>query len=107
MRLFALTLAFIGFLATPVLANHTAEHTANLDTIAVEVKGMVCDFCARSLEKVFYEREGVEGVDVNLDTQTVTLDTKKGTVLTDEDITKLIEFSGYTVVKITRETEQE
>ncbi len=89
------------FAATPALAHHEAGHAA-VDKIAVSVNGLVCDFCARALEKVFYKRDGVEGVDVNLDTKIVTLEVVKGTDISDEEITELITDSGYNVTKISR-----
>ena len=35
--------------------------------IKVDVEGLVCDFCAQSIEKVFMKQPGVEVVYVNLD----------------------------------------
>lgn len=91
------------FLALPAYAHHTPEHTGSFKTITVEVNGLVCDFCARALEKVFYQQENVEGVDVNLDTHIVTLEIKDGTDIPDDKITGLITEAGYNVVKINRE----
>ena len=39
--------------------------------IDISVQGMVCDFCAQSIEKVFMKQPGVEVVYVNLDRQNV------------------------------------
>ncbi len=102
MKKLFLTLAAITFFAVPALADHTGKTHGPLHTITVKVEGMVCDFCARALEKVFYQREGVEGVDINLDEHVVKLDVTEGTVLPDEEITKLITDSGYNVSSITR-----
>lgn len=82
-------LAFIAFVP--------AAHAQTM----VDVKGMVCDFCAQSLNKVFLENEAVESLDVNLDKQTVFIAYKDGAeALDDKTITQLIEWAGYDVVGI-------
>ena len=72
------------------------------DDIIIKVNGMVCDFCAQSLKKVFAKEESVNDIDVNLDNQTVTVDTKEGQTLSDEKIKELIEWGGYDFVSIER-----
>ena len=42
-------------------------HTLKSKIIDVEVEGLVCDFCAQSIEKVFMKQPGVSVVYVNLD----------------------------------------
>ena len=103
MRHLFLTLAFLTFAISPALANHTQGHTENHKQILIEVNGLVCDFCARALEKVFYKQAGVDGVDVNLDTHIVTLETTDKADLSDETLKKLVTDSGYNLVNIKRE----
>jgi len=69
----------------------------------VDVNGLVCDFCAQSLKKVFSKEEAVEDIDVNLDTKVVTINFKDGLSLDDEMITKLVTDSGYNVEAIRHE----
>lgn len=102
MKHFVLLMTALMALSNPAMAHHTAEHSAGYDTAIVRVNGLVCDFCARALEKVLYQRADVEGVDVDLDTHTVAISTKKGTIIPDEDIKMLVTSAGYTVVEITR-----
>lgn len=73
------------------------------DDIVVNVSGMVCDFCAQSLEKVFGKEDSVNGIVVNLDDQTVTVDTKEGQTISDEKIKELIEWGGYDLISIDRD----
>ena len=60
--------------------NHSSEHRLKLDykasvgtidpngeMIRVNVKGLVCDFCARAIEKVFMKEKSVAGLTVNLE----------------------------------------
>ena len=75
--------------------------------IKVEVEGLVCDFCAQSIEKVFMKQPGVQVVYVNLDRGDVHI--KMADVFEDEEdgisdvrIKKLFSESGYNVTNITR-----
>ena len=52
-------------------------------TIKIGVEGMVCDFCAQSIQKVFLRQAGVEKVDVNLDIGKVTV--KMADVFQDDE----------------------
>lgn len=102
MRIAILTFAALILIGGPALANHTAGHEAALNHITVKVNGLVCDFCARALEKVFYKQDGVEAVDVNLDEHYVKLDVAEGTEMSDDLIKQLITDAGYNVVEIAR-----
>ena len=75
--------------------------------IDISVQGMVCDFCAQSIEKVFMKQPGVEVVYVNLDRGNVQVkmadifeDNEPG--ISDDKINQLFEDAGYTVSNITR-----
>lgn len=78
---------------TPTMAEHK---TASGD-VQVSVNGLVCDFCARALEKVFGKEDAVKGIDVNLDTKIITITFNDGQSLDDEAITSLITDAGYNV----------
>ncbi len=68
--------------------------------IKVDVNGLVCDFCARALEKVFGKRDDVSGIDVDLDNGKVSIAMKEGKTIDDETLTQLITDSGYNIVTI-------
>lgn len=70
--------------------------------IDIEVNGLVCDFCARSLEKVFRKKKLAQNIDVDLEDGLVKINLNKGKSLNDTELTKLITDSGYNVVKIKR-----
>ena len=78
----------------------SAEDAACEDTINVKVNGLVCDFCARALEKVFGKRDDVSGINVDLDNGLVKVAMKPGQTIDDETLTKLITDSGYNVAAI-------
>lgn len=75
---------------------------AHAEQIKIEVKGMVCSFCAQGIKKTFMRKDGVENVDVDLDKKIVTLTTKQGATLKDSDVTESIVDAGYEVIKIER-----
>ncbi len=70
--------------------------------IQIKVNGLVCDFCARNISKVFSKVKEVSNVDVDLSRKLVTLALAPGFVLEDEKIGKLIRDAGYQVVSINR-----
>ena len=76
------------------------DPNGTLMTVAVE--GMVCDFCAQAIEKVFMKREEVQGINVDLDNQKVVIYLKDNASIEDNEIIKLLEDSGYGVDKINR-----
>lgn len=70
-------------------------------TSTVKVNGMVCSFCANSIEKKFKEKPEVSTVKVDLDSKIVTINYAPEKTLSDEQIKEIITKSGYTVVSIT------
>ena len=82
--------------------------SAYAKTIKIGVEGMVCDFCAQSIQKVFLKQAGVEKVDVNLDIGKVTVkmadvfrDDEDG--ISDKRIKQLFLDAGYSISKIERD----
>ena len=72
------------------------------DTINIKVNGLVCDFCARSLEKVFLKREDVAGIKVDLGKGLIAVAMKPGSTIDDATLSKLITDSGYNISAIGR-----
>ena len=78
--------------------------TANAaETAKISVNGLVCDFCARAIEKIFTKDEAVESVAVDLTSKIVTATFKDGKTLSDDELKKLVTDAGYNVVSIARE----
>lgn len=90
-------LALVLLLATPAFAAAAGAH------IRVTVNGLVCDFCAVSMKKIFMKKDPVAAVDVNLTTKIVEIDLKPGKTLDDAEIEKGITDAGYAVVSIKRD----
>lgn len=71
-------------------------------TIKVDIYGLVCDFCARALEKVFSKEDAVDGIAVDLDTKVVTIHLHPERSLSDNVIKQYIIDAGYNVEGIHR-----
>ena len=81
-------------MTTPLRADHPGG------TVYASVNGLVCDFCARALEKTFGSKDAVEAINVNLDTKIITIHFVEGKKLDNETIAQLITDSGYDVHKL-------
>lgn len=75
--------------------------------IVAKVDGMVCDICARSVEKLLGEKPGVEKTEIDLDTGEVRIFTRPGETLDDEEVKQVIFYSGYDLAGISRECKTE
>ena len=72
---------------------------ANGEQIAVvNVNGMVCDFCARGIEKTFMKSANVKKVDVDLEVGKVLIAYSSDTKISFEDIKEKITANGQTAV---------
>lgn len=72
------------------------------ETVQIKILGMVCDFCAQSMEKVFMKTDQVESMDISLKDSLITLNMKEGQTFTDEAIEKYITDSGYKTESVQR-----
>ncbi|HAT52117.1 MAG: heavy-metal-associated domain-containing protein [Betaproteobacteria bacterium] len=66
-------------------------------TIYAGVNGLVCDFCARALEKTFGKEEAVEFINVDLDEKIITIHLNEGQSLDNKTVLQLITDAGYDV----------
>ena len=76
------------------------DPNGTLMTVAVE--GMVCDFCAQAIEKVFMKREEVAGITVNLENQNVIISLKSEKDIENTIIEELFLNAGYNIQTIDR-----
>lgn len=116
-----LSLSILIFISTFALANeqdhsnHNHDHTQsnqieihagsidpNGTLMTVAVEGMVCDFCAQAIEKVFMKREEVAGITVNLDDQNVIISLKSEKDIENTIIEELFLNAGYNIQTIDR-----
>lgn len=72
------------------------------EVMTAKVNGMVCDFCAQAVTKVFHKQDGVTDVIVDLDKSEIIVTMAAGKSLDDKTIKSLIRKSGYSLVDISR-----
>ncbi|MGF1545066.1 MAG: heavy-metal-associated domain-containing protein [Parvularculaceae bacterium] len=70
--------------------------------IVADVLGVVCDFCAKAMNKTFGERDDVAAVYVDLDNKTLNLVITEGATLSDAEIERLVRKAGYRLSAIRR-----
>ena len=63
----------VGHSHDEVTTNGLSSGEITDNFININVNGMVCDFCAQSIEKVFMKRIEVKGINVNLEDQKVVI----------------------------------
>lgn len=97
MKKFILTAAIVLMFSPAAFAAHGGKH------VTVGLNGLVCDYCAQSMKKIFGKKDPVSAVEVDLTKKTMTLDIKKGAELSDEDIRAGVTDAGYSVTGITRD----
>ncbi|MDC3091728.1 cation transporter [Rickettsiales bacterium] len=102
MRLF-LSILLVTFFVILDYKVSLSETKIEEQTVRVSVNGLVCDFCARSIEKLFSKKESVDSINVNLEKMLITINLKIGKVLNDDTIKEVIRNSGYDVTEIYRE----
>ena len=66
----------------------------------ISVTGMVCDFCARGIEKTFQKDAGYKKIDVDLNTGKVLIAYAPSTEIIKKEIEKKILSNGQTVTDI-------
>ena len=114
-----LSLSILLFVSTFALANeqdHSNHNHMESNQIEVQVgsidpngtlmivavEGMVCDFCAQAIERVFMKREEVAGITINLDDQNVIISLKSEKDIENTTIEELFLNAGYNVQTINR-----
>lgn len=101
----------MNFFLTIIIFFITAINSKNIESqekleneiINISVNGLVCDFCARSIEKLIGKNKSVQNININLETMMITISLKNGANLDDNSIKQVITDSGYDVVEINRE----
>ncbi len=91
--------ALIALSRTPEIDQALADGGA---PVVVEVLGVVCDFCAKAMNKTFGRRDEIKAVYVDLDKKTLNLVMASADAMTDADIDKLVVRSGYKTKAIHR-----
>lgn len=98
--------AALSLTAAPALAapeTPAAMAASKGEFVTAHVNGLVCDFCAQSIQKLFGKEAAVSNVHVDLGKGEVHIAMKPGQTMDDGAIEKLIRKSGYSLVRLERE----
>ena len=105
MTVFLSALALASAAPTALAQSASTEvPQAQATLLTVNVNGMVCDFCARAVTKVFGQNDAVDSVHVDLDNGEIHVGLKPGMYLSDDEVETLVRKSGYAIVSVERET---
>ncbi len=92
-----------GAAAQPQAAQQAAPAAVPFAADAVvSVNGLVCDFCAQTLDKSFKRHAQVRAIRVDLTAKTVSIDFQPGLSLDDATLRRIITNAGYAVTAIQR-----
>ena len=85
----AAAVLFVATLATPALADSPAY--------VVGVDGLACPFCAYGVEKQFSRIDGVETIDVDIETGAVIVTMRDGATLDEATARRAVEAAGFSL----------
>ena len=83
------------------LYNSFIANLVDSQVALVDVNGMVCDFCARGIEKTFYQDKDVKKVNVSLENGIVLIAYKNTKNIDIEEIKNIFLSNGQTATKVT------
>jgi len=83
------------------LYNSFVANLVDSQVAVVDVNGMVCDFCARGIEKTFYKDKDVKKVNVSLENGIVLIAYKNSKNIDIEEIKNIFLSNGQTANKVT------
>ncbi len=110
-RHFAAVLALtVGLALTPVSAVAQEQEAAPETTtrlIQITILGMSCPFCVYGVEQKLKKLEGVEDLEVVLETGIATLTMEEGADVSNEELDRQVKKAGFEVAKITRNYESD
>ena len=84
----------------------TIKTYASHNKVDIDVDGLVCEFCAVTLEKSFAKKTEIQSVKVDLEVGKIFITFTDGNNLSDEEITDIIINNGYNVAKINRNLDE-
>jgi copper chaperone CopZ len=90
------------YVAVLIAITSLVTSRAYATTIEMNVKGLVCAFCAQGIEKKLRKLPATADVFVSLEDRLVAVALKEGQDIPDTDLRKALTDAGYTVTGIQR-----
>lgn len=84
----------------PVKYNNFVRDLSGGQVAIVDVKGMVCDFCARGIEKTFYDDKEVKKVSVDLGSGKVLVAYSDNKKIDIDEIKNIFLINGQTATNV-------
>jgi copper chaperone CopZ len=107
----AVLAVIVGLALTPVNASAQSQQEAAPDNaprqIQITVLGMSCPFCAYGVEKKLKNLDGVEDLEVVLETGIATITLEDGADVSNEELQKQVKEAGFEAAKIMRNFDSE
>lgn len=94
MKQFLMMVVVLMMALQPALAAEAKCEAGEMKKVA-SVDGMVCDFCTQSITKALKKNPEVKDVAVDLTAKTVTVTAATGKIVSDEMVSKAIDYAGY------------
>ena len=95
-------MSFLRTLVAAAVFTVASAYASASQMVTVQVNGLVCDFCARSLEATFGKRPEVASIKVDLDTKLISIAMNEGQDIDDTTIRETVIDAGFEVVAIER-----
>ena len=80
--------------------NNFVKDLSDGQVAIIDVKGMVCDFCARGIEKTFYDDKEVNKVSVDLGSGKVLVAYSNTKIVDVDEIKNIFLINGQTATKV-------
>ena len=80
--------------------NNFVKNLSNVQVAIISVQGMVCDFCARGIEKTFKKDSNVINIDVDLNKGKVLVAYSKNSEIDFADIKEKITANGQNAINM-------
>lgn len=99
----SILVALVTVMTLAPQARAQAEQASEVENpdVVLQVKGMVCEMCAYSMEKQLKKNEAVHEVQVLLDEQQVRLTLHEGKTISEKALREALLDAGFEVVEVT------
>lgn len=97
----------LALAAAPALGQQQPEETAQARTIQMKVLGLSCPFCAYGVEQKVKKLDGVEDLNVELESGIATITLAEGADISNETLRQTVDEAGFEAAAIVRSFESE
>jgi len=92
--------AFLAFIAMPSTSDAKTKPTGRTEHVSMQVSGMMCSECSKSLESCLGKLKGAENVKADYNTGSASLDVPASSQVTREQLKKAVADAGFTLKEV-------